>query len=391
MFRFNESPKERTNNFKEEDGSLDIEATNILDDIIESKNFKLFHQERAREIKKELSIKEFSKYQLLIDKILERYRVNKIDIRFIGENLYEIVISEPENIRELKTGYAYKGGLARSVLEKELGIVTEISTRDTDLLRISREENKDEDLAMAKEYCPEDLEDGGHGVEKLALNYFETRDFTINELLVVGNKIILTKNCLLDTVRGIIRFSSYEKSVMPDSEDDYYNKGNSQTGNSIEGAISYSNQYKKDKAAYKEGFFVNDKLMAKALRLSALQSRKRKEAILIDDQVYQYLDINNFHIALHLDRALEQGMDVAEEYVQKLIEYGQIESIYKNDPKALLFDIIKMLQEDGSYIFRSERAKILLEEERMFTDFDKYMDLLKRAPKTRHIENLEEV
>lgn len=59
-------------------------------------------------------------------------------------------------------------------------------------------------------YAEDDLANG-HGVTTVEEDYFETRDFTINEVMVADNKIIISKDCLLDTVRGILRITDFEK------------------------------------------------------------------------------------------------------------------------------------------------------------------------------------
>lgn len=158
----------------------------------------------------------------------------------------------------------------------------------------------------------------GYGVEKLENDYFQTRDFTINEVLVEGNYIYCTKQCLLDHARGIIRFTDYEK------KDLFY-----------------------EISAFENGFFVKDKLMVKALRMCANAIIKNKKMEIADKKVYQYLQIKKIHIALHLDRAYQEGgINLAREYVKQLIQNNVIKGdIYEID------DVLKIIIQDSRKVF----------------------------------------
>lgn len=380
------------NNAKERfSGNYADKITNLLDDIIEDKNFTDFNIERVNVLQKEENLKKLSKYEEGLNRLLNLYGIKDVPVRKIAHNLFSISITKNKNFDKLEEGYAYKGGAARDILEQELKITTSSSVRDIDLLKIVDDENEDKDRVMAEKYCPEDLENG-HGVEKLEKEYFETRDFTINELLVSGNQIFLTKECLLDTARGIIRFSDYEKKELFNNYDDYLEKDEKELVLKGDEKPSYFERYKDEKNNINSKFFVNDKLMAKALRFSALQSTKRREITIADENVYKYLDINNFHIALHLDRALEQGIEVAEKYIEELILYKQLPPMKEKSPRQILLDVIKMLKEDGSFVFRSEAETILKEESLFLEDYDKkidkYHNLLKQSAKTRHIKDV---
>lgn len=345
-----------------------------LDKIIEKRSYTEFNKIRTKYLKTEHLVNKISKSEECVERLLNIYNIYDLEFRKIARDLYEIKLSSTEDYDSLDNEYAYKGGAARSILERELGFTNIINFRDVDLLRTVDRDFNEEDEKMALKYSPDDLKNG-HGIEQLREDYFDTRDFTINELLVVNDKVILTSACLLDTARGIIRFSDYEKKRLVEDEDELVE---------IETSLSYLDKYKNENNQNKEKFYINDKLMAKALRFSVVQSNKRPVK-LADEEVYKYLDINNFHIALHLDRALEEGIDVAADYIKKLIELGQLSAEDNSDPKDILKNFVKMIEEEKSFIFRAETLAILEKE----SQSDLLSDLARSAQRTKHIEDIE--
>ena len=364
----------------------DKKALNILDDIIEKRNITAFNIFRNEELEIEHKINQISKYEAALIRLLAIYGIEGINLKKIADNLYEIPINKTNNYQKLDSEYAYKGGAARNILEKELGFKNVAPARDIDLAKIVQNDNVEKDRRIAEKYSPEDLRNG-HGVENLEEDYFETRDFTINELLVSNNKIILTKDCLLDTVRGVIRFTDYEKRDLiynneAEGDDDLYFGGSKNNNKS-----TYLDKYKEESSNNKRRFFVNDKLMAKALRLFVNQLNRRN-AQLADQEVYQYLDINNFHIALHLCRALEQGHETAIAYIEKLIELGQLSNKDSKNPEKVLRDFIEMTREEGSFVFRSELISILDQEKSEIDNMTKLIDMAMQAQSTKHMNNI---
>jgi len=363
----------------EKEGNID-KMLNILDNIIEQKNVKKFKKFRSGQLKVEKKVDIVSKYEESLKRLLEIYGVKDLKIIKIGENLFEIPLKK-NDIEELEYGYGFKGGKARNILEYKLGFQKIMPARDVDLVKYIENDDSEKDDVMALKYSPEDFKNG-YGIERLENNYFDSRDFTINELLVAHNKIVLTKNCLLDTARGIIRFSEYEKKEL------FNRRGNFESVENNE-KTTYLEKYKEEKSKNKKRFFVNDKLMAKALRLFVNQL-DRRHAKIADEEVYSYLDINNFHIALHLDRALGQSYDVAMKYIKKLIDLGQIEANYENDPEKVLLDFVKMIKEEDSFIFRNEALKTLNEEQKELNDLDRFIKMARNAVKLKHIKNIED-
>ncbi len=221
----------------------------------------------------------------LLSRYLNRFSMYEGGVEYLNEEIIKLSIGEAP--LDLPEGYVIKGGLARLTLERALGIQSPEEVRDIDLCYVGENEDRSVSNALAQEYCPEDFSHG-YGVESLEDDYFQSRDFTINEVLVYGENILTTRQCLLDTMRGIIRFTDYEKDLADNN-----------------------NRY------------VNDKLASKALRLIA-QRRGFDGYSFADEDFFGDSYINDFHMALHLDRALGIGEDVAQEFVYELSKRGQI-------------------------------------------------------------------
>lgn len=305
-------------------------ARNILLEIIEQHKQSFSELSEQEILASEKLIDQATASELSLKDFLENIGYGDFEFNKIGADLYEIPIPQTAGHQKLENGYGYKGGAARSILLRTLGIDPKAEPRDIDLVRITDRDINEMDLKMAEKYSPEDLAHS-YGVEPLKHDYFKTRDFTINELLVVDDKIYLTKQCLLDTIRGIIRFCDFQKKELYDPEGYNLQEG--------------------------EGYFVKDKLLAKALRFIALSIARDKEMELADKEIYSYLSIEDFHLALHLDRALEQGYDVAVAYLEQLKKTGQIDSEIVN-PHDFILNFIKTLESEDIFIFRStlERA-----------------------------------
>lgn len=281
-------------------------------------------------------VESLSKYEEVIQKWLARYGV-EAEVRKNSSGQLELVTVElPETIPSLPADYGYKGGAARAILEHSLGLPYS-EPRDLDIVFFGENEDRDVSDRLAKEYMPDDYSHG-YGVESLGDNYFSTRDFTLNEVLYDGHKVVCTRQCLTDLLRNIVRFTDYEK----------------------------------DKAYYGEEFFINPKLLAKAVRMVAYARDQGKERAAITDEIdsLQELYVDDFHLALHLDRAIEQGPGVAREYVRIMNEKGFIPSSI-----VTVEDCFEYLLGRTDFIFRSAlETEIKEEPEFIATLADEYLE-----------------
>jgi hypothetical protein len=275
-----------------------------------------------------------TKYEQVIQKWLARYGV-EADIRKNESGQLEISATEvPPTIPALPNGYGYKGGVARTILEYSLGLpYTE--PRDLDIVFLGTHEDESVSKKLAEQYMPEDFANG-YGVEPLEADYFSTRDFTLNEVLYDGSKIVCTRQCLTDLLRNIVRFTDYEKNESYHGDD----------------------------------FFIKPKLLAKAVRMVALARNAGKAQASITDEINQLreLYIDDFHLALHLDRAMEQGNGVAKEYVRIMNQKGFIPDYIQT-----VSDCFEYLVGRTEFIFRSAPQHTLDEESHFIADMaDEY-------------------
>ncbi|MFA6525073.1 MAG: hypothetical protein WCT33_02245 [Patescibacteria group bacterium] len=265
-------------------------------------------------------LKERTRNAEVLFRYLKRYTGKEVAIREVSKGIFEISFeNSPNQIPELPEGYGYKGGAARAHLESTLGI-KQSSVRDLDIVFLGKTENKEVTDMLAREYMPEDYENG-YGVESLDSDYFDTRDFTINEVYVGDrHNIIATQQCILDTIRRILRVTEFEK------KDRIYDEGD---------------------------YWVNPKILAKALRLLAQETSRGQVMEFADRDAVGWIGIDSFHMALHLDRAMGQSQDTAYNYIQELIDNGQLPSDI-NTPE-LAADYLKADLYD--FVFKAPRFK----------------------------------
>ncbi|OGY75274.1 MAG: hypothetical protein A2550_04560 [Candidatus Jacksonbacteria bacterium RIFOXYD2_FULL_43_21] len=291
--------------------------------------------EKEKILNREETINKISSEREGWDKLFELLDLKDLDIKEIENGKFELKSSGLGKLSPPPDGYGYKGGMARAILLRTLKIDPTSEPRDIDLVKIKKT-GQEKDVKLDPKFMSSD----GHGIEDLKDDYFNTRDFTINEAMIVGDKIQLTKQCLLDTVRRIVRFTDFEKKELHD---------NPQTIGDD------------DKP------FVSNKLIAKAVRLVAEEFVRGRQMEIAENRVYEYTSADNFFIALHLDHALERGISVARAYIDGLREKGIIES-HIQTPSDFIKNYYENIDGDGSFIFRFAPAEQLEKEENFFND-----------------------
>lgn len=155
------------------------------------------------------------------------------------------------------------------------------------------------------------------GVEVLfdAADYFSTRDLTLNEALANDTSITVTKACLLDSVRRIIRLTEYEQRE-------------------FEGA--------------------GPKMLSKILRFYAESIHRYGEGNIGSVESYEFerYFINPFWLSLQLDRACSIGTSVAEVYVDELKKRGQLPGKITSVAEAASYLASIMGQRGTSFYYR---------------------------------------
>lgn len=108
----------------------------------------------------------------------------------------------------LPAGYFYKGGAARLVLGRVLGVSLG-PPRDLDIVRFGGRWTH-EDTRLSRELMPLDFE-RGQGVELSGhvATYLGSRDLSINEVFCGGAEIQATPAAVLDTIGGVLRPCRY--------------------------------------------------------------------------------------------------------------------------------------------------------------------------------------
>ena len=190
------------------------------------------------------------------------------------------------------------GGMARSIAREVItGDVEPV--RDIDLVNIVDEEGKslvDNDKLdeLAREYMPDDYA-FGYGIKSEELtDYFETRDFTINQCLIRDGKLLVTRQAYDDFQENIIRPTEYE---LPDRKSR-----------------------------------LSSRLFMKALMMrTALETVTSSIPTMEDVRVY--LDeIRPFDVALTLNKMMSRGVEMAHDFVDELVDWDILPEEYKGRP-----------------------------------------------------------
>ncbi len=126
-------------------------------------------------------------------------------VRFDGETL-RLKARFPYHLPRLPDGYHFKGGAARLALAYCLALTPAgMRPRDLDIVRFGEGRRNLDDL-IARRFMPEDFRHG-HGVEVCASidTYMQTRDLTVNEVVLCGEEIVCSRQAVMDMVRHILR------------------------------------------------------------------------------------------------------------------------------------------------------------------------------------------
>ncbi len=236
----------------------DLERLEILhtEDILNKNKEWAEYYEKYRRDESEMRkrIYERVKNKKVLERFIRIYTGREIELKNYGraDDVYEFELRS-DFLDPLPRGYYYKGGSARAVLERFLGLDPDVYPRDIDLAVDPKYRDSDLDDRLARKYMPEDYANG-YGVELLEDDYFESRDFTINEVLYDGQKITASRSCLLDTIRSVVRITDFEKGER------YYDEGD---------------------------YYVNPKLLAKALRFLAQRHFGRYDFSFADEKAVE--------------------------------------------------------------------------------------------------------
>jgi len=103
-------------------------------------------------------------------------------------HVYSVDMASRPDISLTLKGYAFAGEVARNSLLREIGINVPVA-RDADVVAVSEmnpDMSTDVLVGVNAKYMPVDSAHG-HGVRRESLyNYFTSRDFNLNQVLVVA-------------------------------------------------------------------------------------------------------------------------------------------------------------------------------------------------------------
>ena len=244
----------------------------------------------------------------------------------IEENLELISIDIPKHIierlpflLELPSGIAVMGGVARSVA-REMITGDREPMRDIDLVNILDENGESKVPAevvdeLSREYMPDDYS-FGHGMESTTIeDYFGSRDFTINQVLLMDGKLLVSNVAYNDFQENIIRPTYYE---MPYSD-----------------------------------YTLGSRLFLKALMLRGVVSQVSDSVPLLED-INPPDEVGSFNIALFLNKAMSRGSETARIFVDDLADWDVIPEEYAGRPIALAKSL---LEEVYAFEFRPSTDK----------------------------------
>lgn len=278
---------------------------------------------------------EYDDYYQGEERLEELEREKRFEVMTIPQEILE----EYGLPTDLPAGVAVMGGTARSLARR---VVTgdKEPVRDLDLIYVPELAEPDnpassEQLdAVSAKYMADDYK-YGHGVETKRLEeYFDTRDFTINQCLVVGDKLLMTRAAYDDMQENIIR-TTHDRQP-------------------------------------REYAYVNNRTYVRALMLEAVLQECTSSYPTIEsvmngrcDEDGNLFPVSGFDVALVLNKTMARGVRTAMRMTEVLADYDVINDRFIDRPLALA----RALREDNvRFMFRPVDDNI--EEGGMDEDFE---------------------
>jgi len=224
-----------------------------------------------------------------------------------------------------------------------------------------KEPQSTQDGVVAKKFMQDDFAHG-HGVEVLhsTHRYFNTRDFTINEVYATEESIYCTEQCILDTIREIVRITEYEYGVT-DEEGEKYNEDGTP-------------------------FEAPNKLLVKLVRLYSEGILENNKTSIADTEDTEFASITNmFWVALQIEKAYEQGPAYAEAFAKELVSKNILPSYIDSAKQAAIYAGTKLQR--PFYFRHAPVSQIEIEKKMKETDmyetWERYQEYDSPLPKRR--------
>ncbi len=245
----------------------------------------------------------------------ERLEVKEDGLRIEAISLPQEIWERYDFLKELPEGVAVMGGVARSIAREVITGDRE-PIRDIDLVNIVDEAGNskvDGDTLerLGRKLMPDDYA-FGHGVGNDTLeHYFASRDFTVNQSLVLDGKLLVSDVAYDDFQENIIRPTYYELPYDGDS--------------------------------------LSSRLFLKAVMMRSVLSQVTESIPLLEDIDAAPDYIGSFDLALFLNKAMSRGAETACIFTEDLADWGVIAEEYADRPKAMAK---RLLDEVYSFEFR---------------------------------------
>ena len=249
----------------------------------------------------------------------EREELKEENLELISIDIPKHIIERFPFLLELPSGIAVMGGVARSVA-REMITGDREPMRDIDLVNILDKNGESKIPAevvdeLSREYMPDDYS-FGHGMESTTIeDYFGSRDFTINQVLLMDDKLLVSDAAYNDFQENIIRPTYYE---MPYSD-----------------------------------YTLGGRLFLKALMLRGIVSQVSDSIPLLED-INPPDEVGSFNIALFLNKAMSRGSETARIFTDDLADWDVISEEYAGRPIALAKSL---LEEVYAFEFRPSTNK----------------------------------
>lgn len=209
------------------------------------------------------------------------------------------IMKSYEFIKDLPRDVGVMGGMARSIARKIIAGEDE-PIRDIDLVYIKNDESEPdwETLdELSQKYMPDDYA-YGHGMQTDELeNYFDSRDLTVNECLILNGALVVSNFAYNDLQENIIRPTYYEMR----------DRSQSSTGRNT----------------------------MRALAMQATLTESTKSYPTLEDFNVNPFYIPSFEMAVQLNKTMSRGAEVACNFTNLLADYNMIPAELAGQPKAV--------------------------------------------------------
>lgn len=287
-----------------QDTMLDVENSDISGDSAyddKDDDASQYNEEASRDDEDEDQCEDDDYYESY-----EREEYKEENLAFMSVDIPKSIIDKLPFLLKLPSGVAVMGGVARSVAREMITGDCE-PMRDIDLVNILDENGESRVSAevideLSREYMPDDYL-FGHGMESTTIDdYFGTRDFTVNQVLLVDGKLLISDVAYYDFQENIIRPTYYE--------------------------MHYSDH------------ILSSRLFLKALMLRCVVSQISNSIPLLED-INPPDEIGSFNIALFLNKAMSRGAETARIFTSDLVDWDVVSEEFAGCPIALAKELLE--------------------------------------------------